>query len=92
VRYVCPNCDVRSETNNGGTMMHVCAGLSGLSAPMVPEGSDAKVEAFRREDYLGGDLAQHDGDGKAFSHLVTTHGDGHTDVVVLAPTIRVQVT
>lgn len=87
-RWVCPNCDVTDVTHEQGvtSRFHTCGGLRGLSAPMVPYGTKAKVEAKDREDYLGADvgLVQTDGNGRPVMSIVTTRDDGQ-DCAVLAP-------
>ena len=87
--WVCPNCTETHVTHNvePHTPFHACRGLKGLTAPFVPEGLKAKVEAHEREDYVGDDEAQYDGDGKAMMSVVTTREDGE-DCAVLAPTAR----
>jgi hypothetical protein len=90
--WVCPNCSMTDVTHlpPGAvvTRMHDCAGLKGLSAPFVPEGTRAKVEAQEREDYVGDELPQFDGDGRPIMAVVTTRDEGQ-DCAVLAPTARV---
>lgn len=88
-RWECPNCDFTDVTHNVGphSRYHPCAGLKGLSAPMVPEGVKAKVEAVEREDYVDGDLPQYDGDGVPIMAIVTIRDEGE-DCTVLAPTTQ----
>lgn len=87
--WVCPNCTNTEISYEPAqiviTKMHNCKGLKGLSAPMVPEGIDCKVEAREREDYLGRDIAQTDGDGTPMMSVVTTRNNGE-DCAVLAST------
>lgn len=86
-RWECPNCtttDVTTE-QRPHTRMHPCPGLKGLTAPMVPAGTRAKVEAVERGDYVGGELVQTDGEGRPWMAVVTTRDDGQ-DCTVLAPT------
>lgn len=86
--WVCPNCDFTDVTFEQGvtSRFHTCGGLRGLSAPMVPEGTKAKVEAMDRDDYVGRDahLVQTDGNGRPVMSIVTTRDDGQ-DCAVLAP-------
>ncbi len=91
-RWVCPNCSFTDVTHLSGvlTHMHPCAGLKGLSAPMVEEGTNAKVEAVEREDYVGKDSPQYDGDGVPIMAVVTTRDDGQ-DCAVLASTIQMRI-
>ncbi len=84
--WECPDCDLTDVTRQYGphTRYHPCRGLRGLSAPMVPAGTKAKITAHEREDYIGGDVVQTDGEGRPVMAVVTTRDDG-TDVTVLAP-------
>jgi hypothetical protein len=52
---------------------------------MIPAGIACKVEAVEREDYVGSDIPQVDGEGRPVMALVTTRDDGQ-DCTVLAPT------
>lgn len=86
-RWVCPNCTQTAVTHETRphTEFHNCRGLRGLSAPMVPEGTRCKVETRQRDDYIGRDIPQRDGEGQIVMSIVTTRDDGQ-DCVVLAPT------
>lgn len=85
-RWECPNCDATDVTRHVGphSRFHACRGLRGLTAPMVPAGTKAKVTAHEREDYIGGDMVQTDGEGRPVMSIVTTRDEGQ-DVTVLAP-------
>lgn len=89
-RWECPNCDLTQVTHEAQphTRFHSCAGLrNGLTAPMLPAGTRAKVEAHEREDYIGDELVQlHE--GRPVMSVVTTRDDGQ-DCVVFAPTARI---
>lgn len=97
-RWECPNCDFTDVTKEAGphTRYHTCAGLHGLSAPMVEHVSERRskddvrrrvqVKAKAREDYIGKEKGvQFDENGRPVMSIVTTREDGN-DVVVLAPT------
>lgn len=86
-RWECPNCPATSVTREAQphTRFHNCPGLAGISAPMVPAGTKAKVTAHEREDYIGGEDVQYDGNGRPIMAVVTTRDDGN-DVAVFAPT------
>jgi hypothetical protein len=93
VRWACPNCDVTDVTYPlppGQSQYHVCSGLHGLNAPLVPEGIRAKVEATEREDYLNGDVQPVGDDGKAYMNVTVTREDGQ-DCTVFAPTAHADV-
>lgn len=86
--WACPNCDLTDVTRDprAHTRMHPCAGLAGLTAPMVPAGTPCKVETVEREDYVGADHGRvrlHQ--GRPVMAVRTTRDDG-TDVAVFAPT------
>lgn len=88
VRWYCPNCGLRKRTKEPGlgVLLHTCPKLHDLTAPMLTEGTAAKVEARLREDYVGDELVQiHD--GRPYMSVVTTRDDGQ-DVVVFPPTAR----
>lgn len=90
--WECPNCTYQDVTHEDKphTRMHICPGLKGLTAPMVPAGTRCKVEAKEREDYIGkGQRVTHDADGKAIMAIETTREDGN-DVAVLAPCVDIR--
>lgn len=72
----CPNCESSARTVDSKTPMHPCRGMAGLMVPLVPEGQDCKVEAVEREDYIGRELVQVDGNGRPVMAVVTTREDG----------------
>ena len=90
-RWECPSCDFTDVTHEVGphSRFHNCAGLRGLSAPMIPAGTKAKHVVNLREDYEGDQLAQRDEDGRALMNIVTVRDDGQ-DCTVLAPTANVK--
>lgn len=86
-RWECPNCAVTDVTHEAlpHVRYHSCRGLRGLSAPMVPAGSDCTVQAVERDDYVGSERVQVDGEGRPVMAIVTTRPDGSNDCAVLAP-------
>lgn len=90
--WTCPNCNNTEVTKEAEphTRFHSCRGLFGLTAPMVLAGTQCKVEAKEREDYVGKDIVAYDGNGKAIMSIVTTREDGN-DCAVLAPCIEIGV-
>jgi hypothetical protein len=83
--WACPNCDVTEVTQGQpGNRFHNCAGLKGLTAPMVPAGTKCKVEAMEREDYVGKEVLTYDTEGRPITAVNVTRDDGN-DVVVFAP-------
>ena len=87
-RWYCPNClreDVTHEARPH-SRFHVCPKLRGLTAPMLPAGTKAKVQAVERQDYVGTDQVQLDPErGRPVMAVVTTRDNGQ-DVAVFAPT------
>lgn len=86
-RWECPSCDLRevTQTAEAHTRFHACAGLAGLTAPMVPAGTRAEHRAVEREDYVNGDRVQLDGNGRPIMAVITTRDEGQ-DCTVYAPT------
>jgi len=78
--WYCPNCLVTSVTHEAQphTRYHICAGLNGLTAPMIAVGTRAKVTAVDREDYIGNEQV-----GRTMA--VVTERDNGQDVAVFAP-------
>lgn len=85
-RWECPNCvdtKVTRETRPH-TPFHSCRGLRGLMAPFVAAGTRCKVEVQERDDYVGKELVQVDGNGRPVMSVVTTRDNGQ-DCAVYAP-------
>ena len=86
--WYCPNCRVEDVTTEPRphTRFHTCPALRGLTAPMLPKGTAAKVELREREDYVGNEIVQLDPErGRPVMSVVTTRDDGQ-DAIVFAPT------
>lgn len=90
-RWYCPNCPLEERTFEARphTRFHVCPGLRGLTAPMLPAGTRAKVEAKEREDYVGTEDVQLDPERKRPVMSVVTTRDEGQDAIVFAPTARI---
>lgn len=87
-RWCCPNCDVTDVTRGlVPNRYHACAGLHMLTAPLVREGTAAKVEAVERQDYLNGDAQATGDNGRVYMAVATTRDDG-TDAFVNAGLAR----
>lgn len=86
-RWECPNCEQTAVTREAKphTRFHSCRGLRGITAPLVPAGTDCKVEAVERGDWVGAETVQSDGEGRPVMAVVTTRADGSNDCAVLAP-------
>jgi hypothetical protein len=92
-RWYCPNCKAEDVTHEvrPHSRFHTCPALRGLTAPMVPAGTKAKVELREREDYVGDELVRLDPEqGRPVMSVVTTRDNGQ-DVAVFAPTARARV-
>ena len=81
----CPNCGLTEDTVGKPNRFHNCPKLHGLTAPMLPAGLSAKVEAREREDFVGTEKVQTDDRGRPMMSVVTTRDNGQ-DTIVFAPT------
>lgn len=86
-RWECLACEVTSVTRETEphSRLHPCRGARGLMIPMVPVGTRGQVTLVEREDYVGGEIIQRDGEGRPTAFAVLTRDDGQ-DVVAYAPT------
>lgn len=85
--WACPNkCRPNVRTNGAflPNRFHVCPKLRGITAPMVPAGTSAKVELREREDYVGTERVTLDDRGRPVMSVVTTRDNGQ-DCAVFAP-------
>lgn len=86
--WTCPNCPREDVTHlpadAAASRFHPCAGLNGITAPMVPAGTSCKVEAVERDDYIGAEIVTVDGAGRPIMRVEVTREEG-TDVAVFAP-------
>jgi hypothetical protein len=85
--WSCPNCHLADRTRPmppNATRMHPCPKLHGLTAPLVRAGTDCKVVALVRGDYLNGEQQRTGEDGRPYMAVETVHADGHTDRAVFA--------
>lgn len=86
-RWECPNCDLEQVTHEARphSRMHPCKGLHGLTTPMVPAGTKAKVVAVERGDYIGQEAVQLDPErGRPVMSVHVTRDEGE-DAVMYAP-------
>jgi hypothetical protein len=86
--WVCGNCTATDASRGQANRFHQCAGLAGILAPMVLDGFRGRVLAVERQDYIGREMVQYDGNGRPVMAVVTEHGDGSNDVIVNAPTAQ----
>lgn len=83
----CPNCWVTERTRPhppNATRFHPCAGLHGLTAPMIRAGVDCAVIAVPRGDYLNGAEQRTGDDGKPYMSVITKYADGSNDAAAFA--------
>jgi hypothetical protein len=84
--WTCPACKASYRTKRVlSNRFHNCAKMKGLTTPMVPAGTKAKLTAHEREDYIGGDIVRLNDEGRPVMSIVTTRDDGE-DATVFAPT------
>lgn len=63
---------------------HQCAGMAGLTVPMVAAGTRAQMIAREREDYVGQEKVTLDGNNRPVMSVTVEYED-RTDVAVYAP-------
>jgi hypothetical protein len=82
----CPMCHSEHVTHEHRphTPLHQCARLRGAWAPFVPAGVKANLVVNERQDYLGTDIPQTDGEGRVVMSVTTQRDDGE-DCHIFAP-------
>lgn len=86
--WECPNCPATDRTRPlppNASQFHTCPGLHMLTAPLVRAGTDCRVVACGREDYLRGEIQRAGDDGRPYMAVRTERADGSADVAVFAP-------
>jgi hypothetical protein len=86
--WYCPNCGKTDTTREAHphSRFHTCPKLRGLSTPLLPAETKAKVELREREDYVGKEIVRLDPErGRPVMSVVTTRDNGQ-DVAVFAAT------
>jgi len=81
--WECPNCHLTDRSRPlppGASRFHPCPALHGLTAPLVRAGSDCRVIAVERGDYLRNEHQRTGSDGKPYMGVQTLHADGRSDV------------
>lgn len=86
VVWICEKCPTttRKPRRLDAQEFHNCPGMGGLSYPMIEEGSRVKVTVNEREDYIGKEDVQLDGNGRPVMNVIIEREDG-TDCAVYAP-------
>jgi hypothetical protein len=83
--WVCPNCPQRAVTPLLiPNRYHHCTRL-GLLAPLVRRGTDCKVTALPREDYLNGEIQRTADNGRPYGGVRVDRADGSNDLIMFAP-------
>jgi len=87
--WYCPQCGKQDTVDRIlPNRFHTCPRLRMMATPMLRKGVAGKIELLEREDYVNGELVQHDPErGRPVMSMVTTRDDGQ-DVRVYAPTAR----
>jgi hypothetical protein len=88
--WYCPNCDAEARTVDTALPMHNCAGIAGLTAPLIVRGVAGKTVVNDRQDYVGRDVPQTDADGKVVMSTTTVRDDGQ-DCTIYVPTAQLSV-
>lgn len=85
--WECPNCHTAERTRPvppHASRFHPCPRLHGLTAPLVRAGTDCKVVAVGRADYLNGSIQRTGDNGRPYMAVETERADGSTDRAVFA--------
>ena len=85
--WECPNCHLTERTRPlppNASRMHDCPRLHGLTAPLVRAGTDCKVIAVERGDYLRKAQQRTGDDGRPYMAVETIRADGSNDVAAFA--------
>jgi hypothetical protein len=86
-QWECPHCWDRAVTPwDVPNRFHDCPALAGITAPMVPAGSGARVRTVEWDDYTGNRDVQHDDNGRPIAAVYTDRPDGSNDCIVLPST------
>ena len=89
--FYCPNCGLTDrQPASVPNRWHPCPKQAGLMSPLLPEGVKGKVVAHEREDYVGKEAVQTDGNGRPIFMVQTTRDEG-TDAIVFPDTAKVGV-
>jgi hypothetical protein len=87
--WECPACHYEERVSPplpaNAQRWHPCRALHMLKTPLVPAGTDCKVEALEREDYLGSEIVRTGDDGKPYGGIRTERADGSNDFAAYAP-------
>jgi hypothetical protein len=87
-KWTCPNCPAYAVTFHAANRFHNCPGVGGIMAPMVLAGTDCRVYAVEREEYVGDSIVHYDNTGRPIMSVVTERPDGSTDCIAFADTAQ----
>jgi hypothetical protein len=89
--HYCPACQGTSTTRETlpHTRMHSCPKVGGMTVPMVPVGTRAKLVVHLRDDYVADEDVQYDENGRPVMAVETVRDEG-TDLTVYAPCARAE--
>lgn len=85
--WLCPNCGTTDRTPvlpPNASRYHTCPALHMLTAPLVRAGTDCRVIAVERGDYLRSSEQRTGDDGKPYTSVITERADGSNDTAVFA--------
>ena len=86
--WECPNRCGKTERTRplapNASRMHTCPRLHSLTAPLVRAGTDCKVVAVERGDYLRDSVQRTGDDGRPYMAVVTERADGSNDAWAFA--------
>lgn len=85
--WSCPNCGISERTPvlpPNASRFHTCPALHMLTAPLVRAGTDCKVIAVERGDYLRNAEQRTGDDGKPYMSIITERADGSNDCIAHA--------
>lgn len=87
-RWHCTLCGQIHVTQQAGLIVptHSCPALGGLSVPFLDDAVKSRLVVKDREDYVGKEIVQTDGNGRPVMSIVTERADGSNDCTVYAPT------
>lgn len=88
--WECPSCDSAARTFDQKTPMHPCKGLAGLMAPLLPTGERGQHVAVEREDWIGKEMVQYDGNHRPVMAIRTETAES-LSTTVFAPTATASV-
>lgn len=83
--WECPECGLTERTRPippNASRMHTCPKLHGLTAPLVLAGSDCRLVAVERGDYLRDEEQRTGDDGRPYMAVETRYADGSNDAHV----------